>query len=218
MRCWRGTGDGGGGSERGRVPPRCAPGEAPSRDGVASLAPGSPGDPTLRWSSQATTIPGIEHELARFWALPQVHAVAGDPAERTIAARTSVLNLVVVARSPELGERAASTLSMLTGRHPSRTLILVATDPDGPDWLRAQVKAYCMVPRAEAPETCAEQIYATAGGDDRAPPRRDRRAAAGPRPPGHALVARRAAVRHATRPGPDRHGRPARGGRFELGG
>jgi hypothetical protein len=123
-----------------------------------------PGDPTLRWSSQATTIAGIEHELATFWALPQVNAVVGAPAERTVAARTSVLNLVVVARSPELGERAASTLSMLTGRHPSRTLILVPTDPDGPDWLRAQVKAYCMVPRAGAPETCAEQIYATAGG------------------------------------------------------
>lgn len=137
------------------------------RAGDAITPPGTPvvaGDPTLRWSSQATTIPGIERELARFWALPQVHAAVGDPAERTIAARTSVLNLVVVARSPELGERAASTLSMLTGRHPSRTLILVPADPDGPDWLRAQIRAYCMVPRAGAPETWAEQIYATAGG------------------------------------------------------
>jgi glucose-6-phosphate dehydrogenase assembly protein OpcA len=40
----------------------------------------------------------------------------------------------------------------------------VPTDPDGPGWLRAQVKAYCMVPRPDAPATCAEQIYATAGG------------------------------------------------------
>ena len=94
-----------------------------------------------------------------------MRAASADPAERIIAARTSVLNLVVVARSPEVGQRAASTLSMLTGRHPSRTLILVATDPDGPGWLRAQVRAYCMVPRTGAPETCAEQIYATAGGD-----------------------------------------------------
>ena len=72
---------------------------------------------------------------------------------------------MVVARSPELGEQAAATLAMGTGRHPSRTLILVPTDPDGPAWLRADVKAYCMVPRADAPETCAEQIYVTAGGD-----------------------------------------------------
>ena len=124
-----------------------------------------PGDPTLRWSSQASTIPGIEHELARFWAIPKLSAGPDGSAERTVAARTSVLNLVVVARNPELGQRAASTISMLTGRHPSRTLILVATDPDGPNWLRAQIMAYCMVTRAGGPETCAEQIYATAGGD-----------------------------------------------------
>jgi hypothetical protein len=126
--------------------------------------PAAPGDPTLRWSSLATTIPGIEHELARIWALPRAPAAVGDPAERTPAARTSVLNLVVVARSPELGQRAAATISMLTGRHPSRTLILVPADPDGPDWLRARVTAYCMVPRVDAPETCSEQVYATAGG------------------------------------------------------
>ncbi len=142
-------------------------GPADGRQGEAITPfgmPLAPGDPTLRWSSQATSIPGIEHELARFWALPQARRAVDGPAERTIAARTSVLNLVVVARSPELGQRSASTISMLTGRHPSRTLILVPTDPDGPGWLRAQVRAYCMIPRAEAPETCAEHIYATAGG------------------------------------------------------
>ena len=135
--------------------------------GVAGTPPApvvAPGDPALLWSSQATTIPGIESELARFWALPQARAAVDGAVERNIAARTSVLNLVVVASSPELGQRAASTISMLTGRHPSRTLILVPTDPDGPGWLRAQVQAYCMVPRPDAPATCAEQIYATAGG------------------------------------------------------
>ena len=141
-------------------PASWGPGEAVTPFG----SPASPGGPTLRWSSRATTIPGIEHELARIWALPEAPAAAHGTAERTVAPRTSVLNLVVIARSPELGERAASTISMLTGRHPSRTLILVPTDPDGPGWLRAQIRAYGMVPRAGAPETCAEQIYATAGG------------------------------------------------------
>jgi hypothetical protein len=136
------------------------PGEAVTPFG----SPAAPGGPTLRWSSRATTIQGIEHELARIWALPEAPATAHGTVEQTVAPRTSVLNLVVVARSPELGERAASTISMLTGRHPSRTLILVPTDPDGPGWLRAEIRAYCMVPRAGAPETCAEQIYATAGG------------------------------------------------------
>jgi glucose-6-phosphate dehydrogenase assembly protein OpcA len=107
----------------------------------------------------------IERELGRIWRLPQSLASREGPAERAIAGRTSVLNLVVVARTPELGERAAATLRMGTGRHPSRTLILVPTDPDGPAWLRADVKAYCMTPRVDGPETCAEHVYVTAGGD-----------------------------------------------------
>ncbi len=125
----------------------------------------TPGEPTLRWAGHATSVAGIERELGRIWSLPQAIAARAGSSEQIVAARTSVLNLVVVARNPELGEQAAATLTMGTGRHPSRTLILVPTDPDGPAWLRADVKAYCMVPRPDAPETCAEQVYVTAGGD-----------------------------------------------------
>jgi len=64
MRCSRGTGDGGGGSE-GTVDGR--PGGAVAPPAIAVV----PGDPELRWSSQATTIAGIEHELATFWASPR---------------------------------------------------------------------------------------------------------------------------------------------------
>jgi glucose-6-phosphate dehydrogenase assembly protein OpcA len=127
--------------------------------------PATPGEPTLRWTGHASSVAEIERELGQIWRLPPVLASREGSAERTVAGRTSVLNLVVVARTPELGEQAAATLTMGTGRHPSRTLILVPTDPDGPAWLRAEVKAYCMVPRADAPETCAEHVYVTAGGD-----------------------------------------------------
>jgi glucose-6-phosphate dehydrogenase assembly protein OpcA len=127
--------------------------------------PAVPGEPALRWAGHATSVAGIESELARIWAAPQAKAARAGSAERHVAARTSVLNLVVVARSAELGERVAATLAMATGRHPSRTLVLVPTDPDGPSWLRADVKAYCMVPRIDAAETCAEQVHITAGGD-----------------------------------------------------
>lgn len=140
-----------------------APGPAPAAASSGSAA--SPGAPVVRWAARAGTVAEIERELGRIWTLPQAAAVRGGAGERTVAARTSVLNLVVVARRPELGQRAAATLALGTGRHPSRTLILVPTDPDGPSWLRADVRAYCMVPRADAPETCAEQVYVTAGGD-----------------------------------------------------
>ena len=75
------------------------------------------------------------------------------------------MNLVVIARRPEVGERAAATIAGLTGRHPSRTLVVSAMDPDGPSWLDGRVEAYCMLPRVDAPETCAEAITIVAGGD-----------------------------------------------------
>lgn len=144
-------------------------GEVASGLGTGSVVPfgtsATPGEPTLRWAGHATSVAGIERELGRIWSQPLGMAAPEEGAGRIVAARTSVLNLVVVARTPELGEQAAATLALGTGRHPSRTLIVVPTDPDGPAWLRADVKAYCMTPRAEAPETCAEQVYVTAGGD-----------------------------------------------------
>ncbi len=126
-----------------------------------------PVDPGLRWRSRATTIDGIEQELARFWARPDLRPVfeAEDAAEHHVAARTSVMNLVVIARRPEVGERCAATIESLTGRHPSRTLIVSPTDPDGPSWLDAQVQAHCVMPREDAPATCAETIYLMCGGE-----------------------------------------------------
>ena len=125
-----------------------------------------PGQPTMRWASTAHSIDDIEKELARIWAQPDlVVSDQGEYGARHVAARTSVMNLVVVARQPEVGERTAETISRLTGRHPSRTLIVLSADPDGPPWLDARIHALCVLPRADAPETCSEQIFLTAGGD-----------------------------------------------------
>jgi glucose-6-phosphate dehydrogenase assembly protein OpcA len=125
-----------------------------------------PGEPVLRWRSHASTIDGIEKELARIWAEPDLMLEGDDsPGGRYIAARTSVMNLVVIARQPEIAERTAETISRLTGRHPSRTLLVTSADPDGPSWLDARIQAHCVLPRADAPETCTELIFLTAGGD-----------------------------------------------------
>ena len=144
-----------------------ATGTRPAGGGRVVLAePPRPGEPTMRWLSHADTIEGIEKELARIWAQPDlmVH-VEGDQVGRHIAARTSVMNLVVVARHPEVGERSAEIISRLTGRHPSRTLIVLSADADGPSWLDARIQALCVLPRADAPETCSELIFLTAGGE-----------------------------------------------------
>lgn len=125
-------------------------------------------EPVLRWSARAHSIADIEKELARIWAHQDltVADVSGEGAPgRHIAARTSVMNLVVIARRPEIAERAASTIQALTGRHPSRTIVVQSADPDGPSWIDAQVEAHCVLPRADAPEICAETIQLTAGGE-----------------------------------------------------
>ncbi len=122
-------------------------------------------EPVLRWSARAHSIAEIETELARIWAKQDLTTeIEGEPA-RHIAARTSVMNLVVIARRPELAERGAATIQALTGRHPSRTIVVQPADPDGPSWLDARVEAHCVLPREDAPETCAETIHLTCGGE-----------------------------------------------------
>ena len=123
------------------------------------------GEPMLRFTARAHSIAEIESQLARMWAAQDLTTtIEGAPA-RHIAARTSVMNLVVIARSTEIAEHCAATIQALTGRHPSRTMIIDSADPDGPSWLEARVEAHCILPREDAPETCAEMIHVTCGGE-----------------------------------------------------
>ncbi len=135
---------------------------------VTPTAPVKPYEPVLRWRSRAHSIEEVEQELARIWAQTNLTVDVNQDGvndERHVAARTSVMNLVVIARRPEVGERCAAIIQMLTGRHPSRTTIVQPADPDGPSWLDALVVAHCVMPRADAPETCAETIHLTCGGE-----------------------------------------------------
>lgn len=133
---------------------------------MATIAPGlTLNEPVLRWSDRAHSIAEIEKVLARIWAQQDLTVdVDGEPGRR-IAARTSVMNLVVIARTREVAERSAAIIHALTGRHPSRTLVLQSADPDGPSWIDARVEAHCVLPHEDAPETCAETIHLTAGGE-----------------------------------------------------
>jgi glucose-6-phosphate dehydrogenase assembly protein OpcA len=124
------------------------------------------GKPALRWSSRARSIAQIEIELAKIWGSISMTTRDQDgQQERHVAARSSVMNLVVVAGRGEIGERVASIVEGLTGRHPSRTIIVSSADPDGPAWINAQIEAHCMLPSATAPETCSELVYLTCGGE-----------------------------------------------------
>lgn len=132
---------------------------------MAVASPLRIGEPVLRWSARAHSIAEIERELARIWAATDLTTdIDGEPG-RYVSARSSVMNLVVIGRRPELAEHCAATIQALTGRHPSRTMIVGSADPDGPSWLDARVEAHCILPREGSPETCAEMIHVTAGGE-----------------------------------------------------
>jgi hypothetical protein len=121
--------------------------------------------PELRWRSRVHDLPSIERELGRMWGGISLTTTEDGVEERRVAARTSVLNLVVVGSRPEIGERCGDAIVHLTGRHPSRTLILLPSDPDGPSWIDAEIQAHCILPREGSAETCSERIYLKAGGE-----------------------------------------------------
>ena len=122
-------------------------------------------EPSLRWSARAHSIAEIESELARIWAAQDLTVHTEGEVIRHVAARTSVMNLVVVARRPEQAERCAAIIQALTGRLPSRTIVIQSADADGPSWLDARIEAHCVLPRADAPEICAETIHVVCGGE-----------------------------------------------------
>jgi len=132
---------------------------------MAVVTPLRIGEPVLRWSARAHSIADIERELTRIWSTQDLTTDVDGVPGRHVSARSSVMNLVVIARRPELAEHCAATIQALTGRHPSRTMIVGSADPDGPSWLDARVEAHCVLPREGAPETCAEMIHVTAGGE-----------------------------------------------------
>lgn len=164
---WDGTTPGGDGALSDRTYGEViAVGIRPAGGGRIALADAPrPNEPTLRFQSRVHTIEDIEKELARIWASTDLTAPIDGAPGRHVAARTSVMNLVIIARTPEVAERCAAIVSRLTGRHPSRTLAVLSADPDGPSWIDARVQAFCVLPREDAPETCAELIFLTAGGE-----------------------------------------------------
>lgn len=135
-------------------------------DGPLAPAPGTPGQPVLRWESRARTIDEVAVELGKIWASISLTAPGADgEPERRVAARSSVMNLVVIAGRGEVAEHAAAVIEALSGRHPSRTIIVSQADADGPAWIDAQIQAHCVLPSDNAPETCSELVFLTCGGE-----------------------------------------------------
>lgn len=88
-----------------------------------------------------------------------------DAGGHHVAARTSVLNLVVLAGNEATARSCAETIAATAGRHASRSLILTAVDLEGPAGLDARVEAVSQTTPDGRTQTGAEMIYATAHGE-----------------------------------------------------
>jgi glucose-6-phosphate dehydrogenase assembly protein OpcA len=115
------------------------------------------GRPTLH------SVAEIETQLGHLWT--SARRRTAREAEHHVAARSNVLNLVVVAGHRETAERCAATIAATAGRRPSRSLILSAADPDGPARLDAHVQILSVPTPTGSGETDAEMVYVTAHGD-----------------------------------------------------
>jgi glucose-6-phosphate dehydrogenase assembly protein OpcA len=82
-----------------------------------------------------------------------------------IAARSSFLNLVVIAGDRATAEACAATIAATGGQHPSRSLIISEEDPNGPPGLDAWVETLSTGTASRRVETGAEMIHVTARGE-----------------------------------------------------
>ncbi|HEX7496959.1 MAG TPA: glucose-6-phosphate dehydrogenase assembly protein OpcA [Candidatus Limnocylindrales bacterium] len=90
---------------------------------------------------------------------------AGSEVGNHVVARTSVLNLVVLAGDEGTAERCAAIIASAASRHASRSLILSAVNPDGEPGLEASVEALALTTAVGRTETGAETIYIRACGE-----------------------------------------------------
>jgi glucose-6-phosphate dehydrogenase assembly protein OpcA len=110
-------------------------------------------DVAVTWSGHTLDVSRIESELDRLRYL-----AAGEPGGgEGLAARASVLNMIVYAEHDDTARYAARVIEGLAEEHPSRVLVLVAQPSDEESHLEADLSAHCHLGRKEL-RVCCEQV------------------------------------------------------------
>src|SRR5437016_12361770 len=92
------------------------------------------------WEIEAGDVPEVEKALVR---LRKEYASAEAVQEGHAGTRNSVANLVIYAGTEEDAAHATETMQALAGRHPARTILLLADLEPGAPGVRASVSASC---------------------------------------------------------------------------
>jgi glucose-6-phosphate dehydrogenase assembly protein OpcA len=123
--------------------------------------------------TQASTVPvsvakgidasKLEKELSAMWA-EMSGAKAEDGQQSAGVVRACVLNLVVYAESQEERSELDALLEVVTERHPSRAIVLVADRAAAESRLEAYVSMRCRLSARGAKQICGEQVTIEASG------------------------------------------------------
>ncbi len=114
----------------------------------------------LTWEGKSVDLEDIERELNRLWE--QTAATAQDKSARV---RSSVLNLVVYTSSDADAEKLFETVGRLSGRHPSRAIILSAEPHHEQPSLDTAINSYCFEDPGSGAQVCCEQVLVGANGE-----------------------------------------------------
>jgi len=115
--------------------------------------------------AEAALVAAQAEAAARAAAALAAARETSDAGGHHVAARTSVLNLVVVAGDKATAQECSATIAATASRHASRSLILSATDPDGPAGLDARIEALATTAARGRAEAGAETIHIAARGE-----------------------------------------------------
>src|SRR4051812_22169696 len=102
----------------------------------------------------------IEAELTRLWG-PAAERAGGPELEHPNVTRIVLANLVVEA-GPDCPDCLETTLDIVVGRYPCRSIVLRKTSHPGRA-VSAEVAALCHLPSADRPQVCSERIVLRAG-------------------------------------------------------
>ena len=104
----------------------------------------------------------IERELSALWMAEG--EVRKQSAEGKTLTRTVLLNLVIFAPDQAAADRALAQVVALTGRQPSRSILMVADERASDAGLDAWVSLFCTTPLGGGERVCGEQIVMEAKG------------------------------------------------------
>jgi hypothetical protein len=104
----------------------------------------------------------VERALEGLWASARR---TGETGEHHVAARSSVLNLVVLAPHRETAERCVAAIAATAGHHPSRSLVISETDPEGRPGLQAWIETLAVPVPSGRVDAGAETVHITVHGE-----------------------------------------------------